>query len=171
MDEHIIREINHLKEDILRQKETLIPIEELVKHPIDRDFPVDPWELSDRELDNEMGNRLSFMNEDIDTRPVLDTLSSHRRFIGRFIVYLKRRFMKMIRFYTDTLTEKQVRFNSQLVAFHLATFIRLRRTEERISTIEKQVKNLEEENELLREQINQLKTRWDNGIKTHDSQR
>jgi hypothetical protein len=157
MDERIIKEINKLKEEIFQQKEKMSDIKELVGEEIDRDFPVDFWELSERELDNEMGNRLSFLNDDIDTRPDPQSITSHRRILGKVIVLFKRLVMKIAGFYTNTILEKQRRFNAQLVAFHLASFIRFRHNERKIKEIREKLKALEEDQELLLEQLAQLK--------------
>jgi hypothetical protein len=157
MDERIIKEINRLKEEIYRQKEKAVDLKELVKEEIDRDFPVDFWELSERELDNEMGNRLSFLNDDIDTRPDARSITSHRRILGKPIVLIKRLVMKIAGFYTNTILEKQRSFNEQLVAFHLASFIRFRHHEQKIKEILEKLKTLEEDQELILEQLAQLK--------------
>ena len=157
MDEQIIKEINRLKEEIYQQKEKVSDIKGLVKKEIDRDFPVDFWELSERELDNEMGNRLSFLNDDIDTRPDPQSITSHRRILGKPIIFFKRLVMKIAGFYTNTILEKQRSFNEQLVAFHLASFIRFRHNERKIKEIREKLKTLEENQELLLEQLAQLK--------------
>jgi hypothetical protein len=157
MDEQIIKEINRLKEEIFRQKDKVSDIKELVNEEIDRDFPVDFWELCERELDNEMGNRLSFLNDDIDTRPDAQSISSHRRILGKPIVFIKRLVMKIAGFYTNTVLEKQRSFNEQLVAFHLASFIRFRHNEQKIKEILEKLKALEEDQELILEELAQLK--------------
>jgi hypothetical protein len=157
MDEAIIKEINRLKDDICRQKETITDIKELVKSEIDRDFKVDLWELSEKELDNEMGDRLSFLNDDIDPRPDAKSITSHRKILGRPIILFKRIIMKLASAYTNSLLEKQRRYNEQLVAFHLASFIRFRHNEKKIKAIEEKIKNLEEDQEVLLEQINQCR--------------
>jgi hypothetical protein len=157
MDERIIKEINRLTEEIHRQKEKAADLKELVKEEIDRDFPVDFWELSERELDNEMGRRLSFLNDDIDTRPDARSITSHRRILGKPIVFIKRLVMKIAGFYTNTILEKQRGFNEQLVAFHLASFIRFRHNERKIKEILEKLKALEEDQELILEQLTQLK--------------
>lgn len=157
MDERIIKEINRLKEEIYQQKEKVSDIKELITGEIDRDFPVDFWELSERELDNEMGNRLSFLNDDIDTRPDAQSITSHRRILGKPIVLIKRLVMKIAGFYTNTILEKQRSFNEQLVAFHLASFIRFRHNERKIKDILEKLKALEEDQELILEQLAQLK--------------
>jgi hypothetical protein len=157
MDERIIKEINRLKEEIYQQKEKVSDIKEFVTEEIDRDFPIDFWELSERELDNEMGNRLSFLNDDIDTRPDAQSITSHRRILGKPIVFIKRLVMKIAGFYTNTILEKQRNFNEQLVAFHLASFIRFRHNERKIKEILEKLKTLEEDQELILEQLAQLK--------------
>ena len=156
MDEQIIKEINRLKEEIYQQKEKISDIKVLVKEEIDRDFPVDLWELSERELDSEMANRLSFLNDDIDTRPDPQSITSHRRILGKPIVFIKRLVMKILGFYTNTILEKQRRFNEHLVVFHLASFIRFRHIERTTKEIREKLKTLEEDQELLLERLEKL---------------
>jgi hypothetical protein len=157
MDERIIKEIDRLKEEIYRQKEKAADIKELVKEEIHRDFPVNFWELSERELDNEMGMRLSFLNDNIDTRPEARSITSHRRIIGKPIVLIKRLVLKITGFYTNTILEKQRSLNEQLVAFHLASFIRFRHNERKIKEILEKIKALEENQELILDRLAQLK--------------
>jgi chromosome segregation ATPase len=157
MDDQIEKEINRLKEEISRQKEEISDIKQLVRRDIDRDFPINLWELSERELDSEMGNRLSFLNDDIDTRPEPQAITSHRRILGKAIVFIKRLVLKILGFYTNTLLEKQKRFNEQLVAFNLASFIRSRHNEGRINAIEETLKNLEEDQALLLDRLDKIK--------------
>jgi len=157
MNNQQLKEIDRLEEELFRQKESISNLKELIKEEIDREFPVDLWALSERELDNEMGNRLTFLNDDIDTRPDTQSITSHRGFIGKFIVRFKRLVMKSTAFYTNAIMEKQRCFNDQLVAFHLASFIRFRHNEQKIKAIEEKLNTLVEDQELLLEQLNILK--------------
>ena len=156
MDESIADEIKRLKEEISRQKETIADIGTLVKRDIDRDFPPDFWELSEKELDAEMGDRLTFLNDDIDPRPDPGSITSHRKILGKPIILFKRLVMKIAGVYTNTLLEKQRRFNEQLVAFHLASFIRFRNNEKKIREIEEKIKAVEEDREFLLERLDKL---------------
>ena len=88
-----------------------------------------------------MGKRLSFLNDDIDCRPT-PAITSHRRFIGPLVVFCKKIVFALLRPYTNTLFDRQNRFNEQLVAFHLASFIRFRRLEERSRRLEQQADEL-----------------------------
>jgi len=137
MDEQNKNEIAELKEYYRGRKDAAASLEELKGGPIRHHFPVDLWQLSDSELDGEMGKRLSFLNDDIDCRPK-PAITSHRRFIGPLIVFCKKIVFKLLRPYTNTLFDRQNHFNEQLVAFHLASFIRFRRLEERTRRLEQQ---------------------------------
>jgi len=161
MDEHIKDEIAKLKEYFRGRKDSLAGLEELAGEPIQHHFPVDLWQLSDSELDGEMGKRLSFLNDDIDCRPTPD-ITSHRRFIGPAIVWLKKVVFRIFRPYSNTLFVRQNRFNDQLVAFHLATFIRLRRLEEK-------VRNLERQEQEIREQVEDLPRAQESPTAKHES--
>jgi hypothetical protein len=136
-DNPIKAEIARLKEYYQARKSALGTLEELAGKPVQHHFAVDLWQLSDSELDGEMGKRLSFLNDDIDCRPK-PAITSHRRFIGPLIVLCKKIVFKLLRPYTNTLFDRQNHFNEQLVAFHLASFIRFRRLEERALRLEQQ---------------------------------
>lgn len=137
MDERIKAEIAKLKETYRESKDAAASLEELAGKPIQHHFAVDLWQLSDGELDGEMGKRLSFLNEDIDCRPT-PAITSHRRLIGPLIVFCKKIVFTLLRPYTNTLFDRQNRFNEQLVAFHLASFVRFRRLEEKTRRLEQQ---------------------------------
>ncbi len=130
-DDEARNEIAALKERFRAAKEAAASLEGLVGGPVRHHYPVDLWALSDNELDNEMGKRLGFLNEDIDCRPTA-AITSHRRVIGPLIVLCKKLLLKVLSPYTNSLFLRQNRFNEQLVAFHLASFIRFRRLEEKL---------------------------------------
>ncbi len=157
MNEQLVDQIKKLKETVFRQKESAADINSLLGEDIDRDFHLDLWELSEKELDHIMGDRLTFLNQDLDPRDSEDSISSHRKGLGKLIVWLKKRYLRVMDFYTEFLLTRQARFNPQLVAFHLASFIRFRHNEQKINTMTEKIKNLEEEQELLHEEVRQLK--------------
>ncbi|MCP4214601.1 MAG: hypothetical protein GY765_08085 [bacterium] len=156
MDEQFEKELNQLKEEFYKRKEAVSGIRGLVTETMDRDFPTNFWELSPKELDGEMGTRLSFMNADIDPRPDKQAITSHRKILGKLIVPFKKIIMKFLDKYTNTLLEKQWRMNDQQVAFHLATFVRLRHNEDMVNALQEKMKFLEEEMELFSERLDGL---------------
>ena len=155
--EKIAEHLKDLKEELFQRKEEIDSIKELVKSEIDRDYHNDPWELSPRELDNQMGSRLSFLNDDIDPRPDPGIITSHRKILGKPIVFVKRIIMKIAGSYTNSILEKQRRFNDQLVAFHLASFIRFKHNEKKLQAIEERIKDFEDNQELLLDELKNIR--------------
>lgn len=155
--EKIAEQLKDLKEELFHRKEEIDSIKELVKNEIDRDYHIDPWELSPRELDNRMGSNLSFLNDDIDTRPDPGIITSHRKIVGKPIVFFKRLIMKLAGFYTNSILEKQRRFNDRLVAFHLASFIRFKHNEKKLLAIEERIKDFEDNQELLLDELKSIR--------------
>ncbi len=155
--EEISATLQQLKKNLTTERETLQDIHDLVKTGIDRDYPVDFWELSPRELDDQMGRRLSFLNDDIDTRPDATAISSHRRIIGKPIVLFKKIIMKFLGPYTNSLLDKQRAFNEQLVAYHLATFVRFKHLEQKVKEMEERIKDIEENQELVLDELKKVK--------------
>lgn len=141
--EEIRAEIARLKQELQSRRDAAASLDELAGTPLQHHYPLDLWSLSDSELDNEMGKRLGFLNEDIDCRPG-QAVASHRRLLGPFIVLGKKLLLKLLRPYSNSLFVRQNRFNEQLVAFHLASFIRFRRLEERLARLERRADGIPE---------------------------
>ena len=118
----IINEKNELKSIITKSNETL--------------FDNNPWDYSDKELDNEMAKLLTILNDNIDTKPNENDIVSHRKLFGRFIVFVKRIFFKIMKPYTNVILEKQRYFNEKAVRLMLLNFIRFRKLEEKMRDIE-----------------------------------
>jgi len=156
MDEQTVKELDRLKEELAQKRERIQQVERLVKDAIDRDFAIDLWQLSPRELDAEMGDRLTALNDSIDPRPTRDSITSHRRFLGKPIVLAKRLMMRLMQPAIDTILEKQRLFNERAVAFHLATFIRLRQNEQTIKEIEDSISELDSR---LQDVVNDIRPR------------
>lgn len=136
-----------LKEEYSRRTANA-SLEQLNNGPTEQPGRVDLWSLSFAELDQEMASRLSSLNEDIDCSP-RGPISSHRRHIGQWIVLAKKALRTLMAPYTRLLLARQNRFNEDLVAFHLASFIRMRRLEERNTELTRQLEVLHEALERL----------------------
>jgi hypothetical protein len=121
--------------ELLFQRKSAASFEELVGKQIEHHFPVDLWALPDSELDQEMAQGLSALNEEINCNPVQNT-TSDGRFFAAAIALLHRQALKILRPSITAMFARQNRFNQDLVAFHLASFIRFRRLEERARKLE-----------------------------------
>jgi hypothetical protein len=105
-----------------------------------------------------MGKLLTALNEDIDCLSP-QKITSHRKIIGSFIVPAKKIFTRIIRPLLGAFLGKQRRFNENAVRFKLASFIRLRRMEQKLEGIEKIVTDMEERQETLLDAIRSLSER------------
>ncbi|MFX0198008.1 MAG: hypothetical protein ACFFCW_17960, partial [Candidatus Hodarchaeota archaeon] len=93
--EQIKQRIGSWKRELKDQKEKIDKVENLINKKIDRNFDVDLWELSEKELDLEMGNRLSMLNDDIDIMRQ-ENITSHRKVLGLLIVPIKKLARKIL---------------------------------------------------------------------------
>jgi len=134
------KELQELIEITIKRAEKIINDKDELKNIIEKSneavFDNNPWDYSEKELDNEMAKLLTILNDNIDTKPKEIDIVSHRRFLGKFIVLIKRMFFKLMKPYTNVILEKQRYFNEKSVRLMLLNFIRLRKLEESIRDIE-----------------------------------
>lgn len=135
--------IRQLKEEFQSLRDSIQTLEGLIREPIDSPYSLNLWELSQGELDQEMAHRLSSLNQDINTKPD-PAITSHRKIIGPLIVSLKKTLRSLLRMNPEMILSKQVTFNEDLVALHLASFIRFRELDKRIAVLEEKLTQMEE---------------------------
>lgn len=144
MDETVAKELQRLKQEIHKQKEYIRDIKKLVNKEIDREFPTYLWELSERELD-------TFLIENL--RPILkypklrveeNSITSHRKILGKPIVRIKKYFLRIVGPYINKTLDEQTQFNRQSAVLYEALYLRLRHIKEKITQIEKKVMECEE---------------------------
>ena len=141
--ETLQKEIAQLRSALLEKAQSG-DLREFTGRETARSFQLDFWELSPRELDHQMGMRLSILNDSIKCTPD-GAVSSHRPFIGPVIVLLKKIIRRFFWPDLEMLFARQNLFNERLVAFHLASFIRFRRDEEKLRTLADDLRSLTEQ--------------------------
>lgn len=152
--------IQDIKRDVSIWYRSAADVADLAGEIIDRHYPVDLWEMSDRELSAWMGDQLSILNDAVDPRPVPSEITSHRRFFGPVIVRVKRLIMRVLNLYTHSILERQRRFNTECVALQLASFIRLRRMQSGLDEITRQLAERRELESLQEEKSDQNGELW-----------
>jgi hypothetical protein len=159
------QKLGFLKEELIRQKEGLKEIKDLIGREIETHYETDLWELSGKELDQEMGKLLTSLNEDVDCL-ALQKITSHRKIMGSLIVPAKRIIAGILRPFIGAYLAKQRQFNQNTIRFQLATFIRSRRLEKKLEGIEKIAAEIEEQQDVLLDAIRSLSERLgENGPK------
>lgn len=152
------QKLGFLKEELIRQKEGSKEIKDLIGREIETHYETDLWELSGKELDQEMGELLTSLNEDIDCL-ALKKITSRRKMMGGFIVPAKKIIAGILRPFLRACLAIQRRFNQNAVRFQLATFIRCRRLEKKLEGIEKIAAEIEEQQGALLDAIRSLSER------------
>lgn len=147
--EQIKQKIDAWKTELEDQKEKIDKVEKLINKQIDRNFDINLWELSEKELDIEMGNRLSMLNEDIDIMRT-QKITSHRKVLGLLIVPIKKLARKIFLPDVSPFFERQKLFNEGLVSYLLASFIRFKSMEQRLKKLEKDFAETNETQETKR---------------------
>jgi len=135
VSDRVLEQLAHLKRELQEEMDHCVHLSDRLAIVPPARPPVPLEQLDDTELDREMGDRLSALNVAIDFRPWLHGLSAGRSVKGRLAGYLRRQVFRLF----APLHDRQVRFAEQLVAFHLASFLRLRRIENRLNALEREL--------------------------------
>jgi hypothetical protein len=139
MENNIAKEITKLKKELHKKKEEVRDLKELVKKEIDREFPSDPIDFSEKELESQMDEYISLLNKSVDPVPDKTSVISHRRLIGKPIVWIKRILLKMTRSYITIILDKQKEFNHKCIALYQNLIIHQKKYHEKISHIEERI--------------------------------
>ena len=146
-----------IKEELERERAQVQDINNLLKTRIDRNFKDNLWELSEKELDIDMGDKLSLLNESINPRQDLAEIKSTKKIIGKPITGIKRFIIRVVKHYLDPIYDKHIKFNERLVNFHLASYIRLRHNEKRLKNLEEKISLISEDLEMMLDDLAKLK--------------
>jgi hypothetical protein len=153
------REIETLRRELEAKKKEIRSLEKLVCGTIDRDFPLEVGEFSERELEDYFRDAVSPLKQVLDPRPGPKSVKSHRKIIGTPIVFLKRLFLRLFGFYTHLLLDEQVKFNRRSAELTEALVTRVRHYQKRVEQAEDKVAAFEESLVILKNKLEDLRSR------------
>ncbi len=156
MDKSTVKEIEKLKKDIALKKERIQDIKKLANKEIDRRFPSDLEDLSDRELDSYLEEYLTSMDKSFDPTPDKMSLTSHRRILGIPIILTKRLLLRLTGVYVNLILDKQKKFNQQSIAFYRAILLRIRRNRRKIKHLDQRISECEGNLVILSKKLEEL---------------
>jgi hypothetical protein len=143
MEKTITKELMKLKKDLYRKKEEIREIKKLVNKEINGDLPSNVSDSSERELRTLLDEHFSILEKSVDPLPDTTSLTSHRKIIGKPIIWIKRIFLKMTHVYAFLILDKQKTFNQKSVALFRALILHQRMSQKKISHIEKRISECE----------------------------
>ena len=125
--------VSQLKERLNEEKKGIQDIDKLVKNKIERDAGI--WEYSFDELEQELFERFSFLEEKSDCLTFED-ISSPRKGIGWIVTFTKKVIRKITNPYSRMILSKQYKFNKELIPIHLASILSLQKIKDRLNELE-----------------------------------
>ncbi len=139
MNEDIKKEIIKTREKLEKKLDKVKDISELVGKNIDREYPQDFNELSETELDAEMGKRVVFLNENLNIINKINQKTSNK--IVKLLLFLPYSIHFM-------LTKPVLLMKNYLQLNHIL-LVRLKRMAERLDQIEARLEDMEGMQEFL----------------------
>jgi regulator of replication initiation timing len=161
MEEAIVKEIQRLKEELEKKRREVQDLKELVHEEIERPFPANMEELSERELETYISEHFPSLKTISDTRPDKKPITSHRRIFGRPIVFFKRFLLKSIVDYNGLFLAKQVHFNRQSIDLYQALLLQARNNKKRMKHIQEKLRSFEENLAVFGAKLEDLRTRFE----------
>lgn len=133
MNPDIKKEITETREALEKKMEKIKNIEKLVKKEIDREYPLDFEELSDIELENEMGKRVVYLNEN------LNIINKINRKTGNKLIKI----LLLLPYALHFVITKPISIMKNYLQLNHILLIRLRRIDERLGQMEVRLNDLE----------------------------
>ncbi len=153
------QEIESLRRELEEKKKEIRSLEKLVRGAIDRDFPLEVAEFSEKELEDYFRDAVSPLKQVLDPRPGPKSVRSHRKIIGAPIVFFKRVFLRLSGFYTHLLLDEQAKFNRRSAELTEALVTRLKNYRDRLEQAEEKVASFEEGLVILKNKLEDLRAR------------
>jgi predicted nuclease with TOPRIM domain len=156
--EELSKEIERLKEELKRRKEEIQDLKKLIRKEIDREFSCPLEELSEKELETYIRESLSTLPLHIESKPDIKKITSHRKTLGRPIVFIKRAFLETTFNFINSFLDRQTDFNRRIAGLSRAVLLRLGYNLERIKRIEERVGRCEESLAILKNKLEDLRS-------------
>ncbi|UCE39830.1 MAG: hypothetical protein JSV17_10100 [Candidatus Aminicenantes bacterium] len=161
MENNITKEMEKLKKELHKKKEEVHDLKELVKNEIDKDYPSNLEDFSERELESQLDEYLSLLNKYVDPVPDKTSITSHRRLIGTPVVWIKRIFLKITKSYITHILGKQKIFNQKCVALYQNLIIHQKKYHDKISQIEERIGECEVHLEVIAKKLEEISANLD----------
>lgn len=156
MEDKIKKELIKIKGELYMKKEKIRDIGALADKEIDRDPVSNFTDFSERELESRLEEHISFLNEYVDPLPDRMSITSHRKIIGKPIVWIKRIFFKIAGIYFTHVLEKQKIFNQKCVDSYQILNLHQKKYREKIGSVGERIAECEVLLEVVLKKIEEL---------------
>jgi len=156
MEDNIKKELRKIKGELYKKKEKIRDIAVLANKEIDRDPVPNFTDFSERELESRLDELISFLNQYVDPLPDRMSVTSHRKIIGKPIVWIKRIFFRIAGVYFTHVLEKQKIFNQKCVDSFQILKLHQKKQQEKIGSAGERIAECEVLLEIVLKKIEEL---------------
>ena len=157
MNEEIKNEMMKIKNELSKKKEEIRDINKLANKQIDRDLPLDVMGFSERELESQLEEHLSILHKFVDPLPDKMSITSHRKIIGKPIIWIKRILFKIAGAYFTHILEKQKIFNRKCADSYQVMRLQQTKHQSKIDSAEERISECEVHLEVVSRKLEELK--------------
>jgi len=156
MEENIKKEMIKIKKELYKKKEEIRDIKTLANKEIDRELPPDLMDFSERELESQLEEHLSYLNQHLDPSPEKMSITSHRKIIGKPIIWIKRILLKITGAYVTHIFEKQKTFNQKCADSYQILLLHQKRHRKKNNQVEERISECEVHLEIVSRKLEEL---------------
>jgi len=158
IDNKIIKEIYEIKNNLIVEKNKILNINELIKNDIDKIHHFDLYSLLPIENNYQMDLIINNLSNSHIPTPDLNSITSHRKYIGNLIVFFKKTIFKLLSPYSNFVLENQRKFNKNIFNYNILLQKRLQNIElkqDEMQIIQKNIADNEDKIVLILDKLNQ----------------
>jgi len=159
VEKNFTKEMTKLKKELYDKKEEIRDINELANKEIDRKLHSPIEDFSERELESLLDEHHSLLAKSVNPLPEKMVIPSHRKIIGKPIVWIKRRLLNVVSAYVTPIMVKQTAFNQKCVELYQALILHQKKLRKKINHMEERVSECEAHLDIISKKLKELDTK------------
>jgi hypothetical protein len=163
VEKNITKEMTKLKKELYDKKEEIRDINELANKEIDRKLHSPLEDFSERELESLMDEQHSFLANSVNPLPEKMVVTSHRKIIGKPIVWIKRRLLNAVSAYAyiKPIMVKQTAFNQKCIELYRTLILHQKKFRKKINNMEERVSECEAHLDIISKKLKEFDSKFE----------
>jgi hypothetical protein len=163
VEKNIKKEMTKLKKELYEKKEEIRDINELINKDIDGKLHSPLEDFSERELESLLDEQHSFLAKSVNSVPEKMVITSHRKIIGKPIIWIKRRLLNVVSAYAYVrpIMDKQTAFNQKCVELYRTLILHQKKFRKKINHIEESVSECEAHLDIISKKLKELDSKFE----------
>jgi hypothetical protein len=163
VEKNFTKEMPKLKKELYEKKEEIHDINKLVNKDIDRELHSPLEDFSERELESLMDEQHSFLANSVNPLPEKMVVTSHRKTIGKPIIWIKQRLLNVVSAYAyiKPIMVKQTAFNQKCVELYQTLILHQKKFRKKINHIEERVSECEAHLDIISNKLKEFDSKFE----------